>query len=161
MDSDAFAKILRPLLAHSAAYARSLLRSREDAEDAVQQAVLRAWECIAQYDGARPFKAWWFAIVRNCSFDIQRHRRQLRGTASADAVEVPQDGTDETPDWKVLDAALRALSPAHREILRLRYFAELSYEELSATLAIPRGTVMSRLHLARKALAAQWPKESP
>lgn len=161
MDSDAFAKILRPLLAHSAAYARSLLRSRQDAEDAVQQAALRAWERIAQYDGSRPFKAWWFTIVRNCSFDIQRHQRQVRGAGSVDAVEVPQDGTDETPDWKVLEAALRALPPAHQEILRLRYFGDLSYGELAATLAIPKGTVMSRLHLARKALAAQWPQESP
>ncbi len=159
MDSDAFAKVLRPLLAHSAAYARSLLRSRQDAEDAVQQAALRAWERIAQYDGTRPFKAWWFAIVRNCSFDIQRHRRPEQGTAGV-AADVPQDETEETPDWQVLDAALRALSPAHQEILRLRYFGDLSYEELSATLGIPKGTVMSRLHLARKALAAQWPQEA-
>jgi RNA polymerase sigma-70 factor (ECF subfamily) len=161
VDSDAFAKVLRPLLVHSAAYARSLLRNRQDAEDAVQQAALRAWERIAQYDGTRPFKAWWFAIVRNCSFDIQRHRRQLRGAARVDAVDVPQESTAETQDWRVLDAALRALPPAHQEILRLRYFGDLSYEELSATLAIPKGTVMSRLHLARKALAAQWPQESP
>jgi RNA polymerase sigma-70 factor (ECF subfamily) len=160
VDSDAFAKILRPLLPDSAAYARSLLRSRQDAEDAVQQAALRAWERIDQYDATRPFKAWWFAIVRHCSFDIQRYRRLGRGTASVDAVDAPQCGTDETPDWQVLDTALRALPAAHQEILRLRYFGDLSYEELSATLAIPKGTVMSRLHLARKALAAQWPQES-
>jgi RNA polymerase sigma-70 factor (ECF subfamily) len=74
----------------------------------------------------------------------------------------PPDATLPDPSaWEALGAALNRLSEDHREILRLRYFADLSYRELAEALRIPEGTVMSRLHLARKALQAQMPKETP
>jgi RNA polymerase sigma factor (sigma-70 family) len=62
-------------------------------------------------------------------------------------------------DWVRLNRAIDALSDHHREILRLRYFADLSYRELAEALDIPVGTVMSRLHLARQALGNEFTKE--
>jgi DNA-directed RNA polymerase specialized sigma24 family protein len=75
-------------------------------------------------------------------------------------VEDPGAGCDppapdepEVFDWHRLVAGLAQLSEPHREILQLKYFGELSYDEIVESLNIPKGTVMSRLHLARKALA--------
>lgn len=160
MDASAYGRELRPLLARAAAYARALLRHRQDAEDAVQQAALRGWERIHQYDASRPFGGWWFAVLRNCCFDMRRSQQSLR-TADLVDVEVPDDRPPDEADWVALADALDKLSETHREILRLRYFGDLSYAELAEALGIPQGTVMSRLHLARKALAASMPKESP
>jgi RNA polymerase sigma-70 factor, ECF subfamily len=158
VDARSYARELRPLFGQAAAYARALLRDKHDAEDAVQQASLRAWERIHRYDATRPFKGWWFAVLRNCCVDIQRGR-QTAPTENLEDVEPADDRPVEIGDWSTLEDALARLSILHREILRLRYFGELSYDELAEALSIPRGTVMSRLHLARKALAALIPKE--
>lgn len=160
LDVAAYERELRPLLGRAAGYARALLANRHDAEDAVQQTALRAWERIEQYDAGRPFRGWWFAILRNCCLDMLRARRTAR-TDSLEGIDLPdaRDQGDVPPDTASLEAALRAVSPAHREILQLRYFGELSYDDLAIALAIPKGTVMSRLHLARKALAAQMRDE--
>jgi RNA polymerase sigma factor (sigma-70 family) len=149
-----YALLLEPLLASAAGYARSILRNRQDAEDAVQQAALRGFERVGTYDQARPFKAWWYAILRNCCIDMLRQRKLSAGEISAD-LDVPQAASERSGDWEDMSIAMDKLSEDHREILRLRYFADLNYAELAAGLGIPMGTVMSRLHLARRALQAQ------
>lgn len=153
MDAKGYSHRLAPLLSQAAAYAHSLLRNRDDAQDAVQQAALRGWERIEQYDGARPFKGWWFAILRNCCFDMLRGKKASR-TAPIDDIETLAEHASVPFDWQVLDRSLAKLSDPHREILRMKYFGDLKYEELAEALQIPIGTVMSRLHLARKALAS-------
>jgi RNA polymerase sigma-70 factor (ECF subfamily) len=162
VDSHSYERALRPLLSQAAAYSRALLRNTHDAEDAVQQTALRAWERIAHYDHDRPFKGWWFAVLRNCCFDILRLKRSSR-TQSIEGIDLVDDAATEAPaevvDWQSLDDAIAKLTEPHREILRLKYFGELKYDELAIALGIPRGTVMSRLHLARKALAALMPQE--
>lgn len=157
-DATEYECALRPLLPRAAGYARALLGNRHDAEDAVQQSALRGWERISQYDAARPFGGWWFAILRNCCLDLLRARKASR-TDNLEGIDPPDTRAAEEPEWTRLEAGLRRLTPAHREILQLKYFGGLSYDELAVTLAIPRGTVMSRLHLARKALAAQVQEE--
>jgi RNA polymerase sigma-70 factor (ECF subfamily) len=159
LDARAYGRELKPLLGQAGAYARSLLRNRQDAEDAIQQAALRAWERVEQYDETRPFKGWWFAILRNCCFDILRQRSRSR-TDRLDGVDPPNSQEVEAFDWERMDAGLRGLSEAHQEILRLKYYGGLNYEELAETLGIPKGTVMSRLHLARKALAGRLREET-
>lgn len=144
---------LRPLLPQAAAFARAVLRNRADAEDAVQQAALRGWERCRQFDPARSFKGWWFTILRNGCIDLLR-RRKAANTAPLEGLEPPAPEEPEAFDWRRLDDGIARLSEPHRDILRLKYFGELSYEEIAQALAIPKGTVMSRLHLARKALAA-------
>jgi RNA polymerase sigma-70 factor (ECF subfamily) len=134
------------------------MRNRHDAEDAVQTAALRGLERISGFDETRPFKGWWFAILRNCCIDAVRRSRRARLTDLDTEIAMPLDDA-ETPDWDSLDRAIEALSEPHREIVRLRYFAELSYAEIAEALSIPPGTVMSRLHLARRALAARFHEE--
>lgn len=158
LDASAYERALRPLLRQGAAYAQSILRHRADAEDAVQQAALRGWERIAQYHPSRPFKAWWFTLLRNCCIDILRKRRS-NDTETLNDIDLVDKSETNPFEWQSLDRNLRQLNTHHQEILRLKYFAELSYEGLADVLQIPKGTVMSRLHLARKALAKKLGEE--
>lgn len=157
-DTGDYERALRPLLGQAGAYARAVLRNRSDAEDAVQQAALRGWERLGQYDATRSFKGWWFAILRNCCVDSLRRARTSR-TQGLDGIDPPAPDGPEDFDWLRLAAGLARLSEPHREILQLKYFGELSYDEIAQTLDIPKGTVMSRLHLARKALAERASRE--
>lgn len=152
-----FQQWIEPLLERAGAYAWAIVRSREDAEDAVQEAALRAYRALARYDRSRSLKGWWFAIIRNCCLDLLRKR-----TAGPSGVEVPldelpsgrRDHRDDVERKDLLAWGLKQLDPAHREILELRYFGDCSYRDIATTLDIPAGTVMSRLHAARKALNA-------
>ncbi len=153
-----FARLLTPHLPAATAFARTLLRHRADAEDAVQQAALRGLERFASYDPARPFKAWWFTILRNLCLDMLR-RQKLQPRETLGDIDPPAPETVAEFDWQALDDAILRLSEPHREILRLRYFADMGYRDLAETLGIPQGTVMSRLHLARLALRRQLTPE--
>jgi RNA polymerase sigma-70 factor (ECF subfamily) len=157
VDAQAYALALRPLLPRAGAYALALLRSRPDAEDAVQTAALRGLERLSTYDDRRPFKGWWFAILRNGCMDQLRQRKRTPTTPLQGDYPAPEASGDD--DWARLDRAIATLSPAHQEILRLRYFGELSYAELAEALNVPAGTVMSRLHAARTSLAGLMHEE--
>ncbi len=109
-----------------------------------------------------PFYPWLYRIVRNvCLNHLKRKKRH--GETSLDGlmeqgfdVCAAEGGPERAAELSDLAARIRqamgALSEEHREILRLRHFAEMSYEEMAAELEIPKGTVMSRLHAARKRL---------
>ena len=161
MEADAFEQAVRPLLRRGAAYAVSFLRERREAEDAVQQATLQAWQRRAQFDGRRPFKTWWFAILRNhCLDELRRQKRAPTAIGGDDAdPSVPAD--ESALDRLALETAMARLPEMQREVLQLRYFGDLTYQELAQVLDIPAGTVMSRLHLARKALATLMTTEEP
>lgn len=155
-----YARELPPLLPQAGAYARALLRNRQDAEDAVQQAALRGLERLATFDSGRPFRGWWFAVLRNCCIDLARTRSRSAAEPLGEHAVADPPATRE-PEWARLDDAIERLSLPHREVLRLKYFGELSYADLAEALHIPQGTVMSRLHLARKALSALLNEDEP
>lgn len=161
LDAAEFVQALRPLLRRSAGYALNLLGDRTEAEDAVQQAALQAWERRGQFDVQRSFSAWWYAILRNLCRDELRRRLRRPNQLDVDALEQSSGQSDMGHDGPVLASAIARLAPQHGEILRLRYFGGLSYDELAQILDIPRGTVMSRLHLARKALSKAFQTEVP
>lgn len=154
MDRDRYAAELRPLLAPAAGYARSVLHDRHLAEDAVQQAALRGFERLTSYDDSRSFRAWWFTLVHHCCIDLLRADRRNSLLVQNGTDDTTPDPLPDINDAERLIIAIRQLSQDHQDILRLKYFAELSYREIADSLAIPQGTVMSRLHLARNALAA-------
>jgi RNA polymerase sigma-70 factor (ECF subfamily) len=165
-----------PLLDRAAAYAYAIVRNRADAEDAVQDAALKAYRAFGKYDDSRPLKGWWLAIVRNCCRDLLRRRRSRPLPVALDRAESPlddhptalgdhpahaarPDGARPMPgESEELREALQQLSAAHREVLEMRYFGDCSYREIAAALDIPVGTVMSRLYAARQALASVYRK---
>lgn len=161
-----YADLVTPLLPRALGYARSLLRdSPEAAEDAVQQAALRGLERLAAYDRRRPFAGWFFTLVHHACMDLHRARRPA-APLPADPPAAPEAavGSDEeAADARraALARAFAQLSPVHADILRLRYFGDLSYADLSEALGIPQGTVMSRLHAARHALASLLQEPPP
>jgi RNA polymerase sigma-70 factor, ECF subfamily len=154
-----FERWVEPLLNRAAAYAYSLLRDRADAEDAVQNALLKGYAGLDHYDETRSFPGWWFAVVRHCCLDLLRRRKTRRsflrwlGRQPAAAAK-----PDAGPAEELLDC-LERLTPLQRQILELRYFGDCSYRDLAEALGLPEGTVMSRLHAARQALAAVYRKE--
>lgn len=139
--------------------ALSLTRNAADAEDLVQETLLRAYRAIDRFDGAHP-RAWLLTIMRNA--EVNRHRRRrpslLRDhdASMAQLAAVPSSGAGdpesvvigETFDAVVSDA-FAALPDRHREVVRLVDLDGLSYQEAAEILGVPVGTVMSRLHRAR------------
>jgi len=157
-----FTRMLEPLLERGAAYACSILKSREDAEDALQEAVIKAYLNFERYLPSYSFKSWLFAILRNSCMDQFRKRKNTQTINFND----PSLSLAAKDDHAILERkneiawALSRIPPDHREILELKYFADLSYKEIAEILGIPGGTVMSRLHSARLKMAEILGKET-
>lgn len=160
--ADRFEELILPHLDDAYTFARYLLRDEHDAQDAVQDAALRA---VRHFDGFRDgdARAWFLAIVRNCCLTAQRRRAN-------DALALPLGPQHEnvqheagSTDAAAIQASERAavrrmvdeLPAEFREAIVLRELHGLSYAEMSAVVGVPIGTVMSRLSRARKRLAAR------
>lgn len=137
--------------------ARSMTRNHAEAEDLVQDTLIRAYRGIGRFDGRHP-RAWLLTILRNTH--INRNRRQrpellrdqdasferLEGDASTDRADLL---IEQTIDGEIL-AALAELSDDFRRVVELVDIDGLSYPEAAEVLDVPVGTVMSRLHRARR-----------
>jgi RNA polymerase sigma-70 factor (ECF subfamily) len=131
-----------------------MLGNTEDARDAVQNAFVRAYERLDTYDPARKFFSWIYRIaVNECLNTIRaRHPSEELGpelqieAGIYEAVQVA-----ELQDR--IQRALTHLTPEYRDVVVLRHFGELSYEEIASALSIPVKTVKSRLFTARQRLA--------
>jgi RNA polymerase sigma-70 factor (ECF subfamily) len=128
---------------------------RAHAEDAAQEAFVRAWQKLASYQPVASFKSWLYRIATNVAIDMLRREKY---TVDVDKIPIrdPGKGLEEIliqrqRGDKVRKAVL-SLPTASRMVLVLREYEELSYSEIAETLEIPIGTVMSRLNYARKAL---------
>jgi RNA polymerase sigma-70 factor (ECF subfamily) len=157
---ESFQQRIEPLLDRAAAYAYAIVHHREDAEDVLQEAALKAFLALESYDPSRPFKGWWFVIIRNCCRDLLRRKRTRCSSVrieQSDLAAKPDPSADQQEEVR---RVLEQLSGPHREILELRYFGDCSYREIAAVLGIPEGTVMSRLYAARQALAAIYTRRA-
>ncbi len=153
----------RDVLVHvNAAYnlARWLVGNDHDAEDAVQDASVRAFRAYGSYRGGDT-KAWYLAIVRNTSMNLirSRNRRESHLAGDEDSLmnvptrsPAPDEAVVKAYDAENLRRAIEALPAAWREMIILREFEQLSYKELAEVAAVPIGTVMSRLARARERL---------
>jgi len=139
--------------------ARWLMRDEHDAQDAVQDAFVRALKYIDTFRGDNA-RAWLLQIVRNSCFTWMKENRSAV-TASLDddasVLEIAAPATDEPPalaarkdDRARIEAAIAALPFSYREVLVLRELEDLSYKEIAEVIGVPIGTVMSTLHRARE-----------
>lgn len=164
LESTELASFEAAVLPHlDAAYtlARYLMRDPHDAEDAVQDAVLRALRYFDTFRGGDA-RAWLLAIVRNRCHSLRYDRRNVRDRAAVVFDEaLHSDETDAEPadaatlraaSRESLEEALRRLPEEFREVIVLRELQELSYREISDVIGVPIGTVMSRLSRARQRL---------
>lgn len=162
-DAQAFSRLVdmyaKPV--HNLCY--RMLGNTEDAEDAAQEAFLRAFKAIHRYDPQRKFASWLLSIAAN--YCIDQHRRSRLRTISLDdspeaslgdrspgpaASLVARETSDE------LQGLLAALDPRDRAAIILYYWHELPYQEIAEQLSMTEGALKSRLHRARRTLAAAW-----
>ena len=139
-------------------HAVSLLGNREDAADACQECFARAFAAFARLPSLDRFYPWFYRILRNHCLNVLSRRktvteyaRQARDTPAP--IEPAPDAAvlvDQQEEQQLIWRMLQLLKPEQREILTMKYFSGLRYEEISNLLGIPRGTVMSRLYAARK-----------
>jgi RNA polymerase sigma-70 factor (ECF subfamily) len=138
-----------------------LTHDRQEAEDLVQETYAKALRGFSSFQPGTNFRAWIYKILRN-TFLTSRTGLKAAATVPLD-VEGEEEvlpTTKETPesillqrsDWQLVQQALEQLPVAYREVLLLCEVEEMSYQEISDALAIPIGTVMSRLSRARGAL---------
>ena len=135
--------------------ARTLTGSDADAEDVVQETFAGACEAAGRFRGESSVKTWLTKILVRRAAKARRSGRRwslnflAQSAPPAPASEAPTRGVDSRMD---VTEMLARLSPEHREVLVLRELQGLSYEEIAAALGVPRGTVESRLHRARREL---------
>jgi len=137
--------------------AMSMTDQRADAEDLVQDTLLRAWRSIDTFDGRHP-RAWLLTILRNTQVNRHRRRRpQLLDDPDLTTDRGLGDAQDSAEDVVVgrtfdvvVDAALSALPTTFRQVVLLVDVDGLTYAEAAEVLGVPEGTVMSRLHRARR-----------
>jgi len=143
-DGSAFAELLRPayLVAFRVAY--GLLHNADDAEDAVQEAAFTAWRKLGNLREGSRLQPWFLAIVANRCRTIAK-RRFL--SLSADQAEVEIETVD-VPSVVDLRRALARLDHEQRLVLVLRYYLDLPYEEIAATLGISAKAARTRVERA-------------
>lgn len=154
-----FEQLVLPHLDAAHNLARWLTRNGSDAEDVVQDAMLRAFRFFEGLRGndARP---WLLKIVRNSFYTLREQNHPAARSSSLDAetmeIESDEPGPPEIHqqalDARLLQEALVELPDEFREVLVLRELEECSYKEIAAVMNIPMGTVMSRLARARQQL---------
>lgn len=128
------------------------------AKDCAQEAFIRAYRALHQYDPGLPFGPWLYRIATNASLNyIQRwHAHQTQVEELPDRPEKIEQGPEATAvrreEVAEVVAAMEELPPAYRAALTLRHMQQLSYQEVADALGIPLGTVKTHLHRARAAL---------
>jgi RNA polymerase sigma-70 factor, ECF subfamily len=163
---DSFETVVLPHLHAAYRLARWLVRNDQDAEDAVQDAVVRALRYFRTFTGGNG-RAWFLRIVRNTclgrlsanirrgddEFDEVRHSGNLPPLADPETLLLRADSA------ALIERAISSLPARFRELLALREFEELSYRELADVLDIPIGSVMSGLSRARQAFRIAFERE--
>jgi RNA polymerase sigma-70 factor (ECF subfamily) len=158
-DQAAFADLMQRYAGAIYALAYRMLGSAHDAEDASQEIFLRAYTNLASYDQSRRFSTWLLTIGSNYCIDRLRRRRFAWLTLDDIAPILPSDdrGPDDAAiDHETRDAVQRALAelPEHyRQITVLRYWHDLSYDEIARATGLNESTIKTRLHRARRMLA--------
>lgn len=169
-DREAFRELVERYQRKVAALAAGMLRNRDDALDVVQETFTKAYQSLDRFKGDSSFYTWIYRIAVNLCIDHQRREGRYVQTATetADGLDdvappAPEDLARNEPYERArsqeigarLAEAIEELTPEHRAVILLREVDGLSYEEICQIVACPKGTVMSRLHYARRQLQAR------
>jgi RNA polymerase sigma-70 factor (ECF subfamily) len=161
LSSDSFEQLVMPYFDALYDFACWLTQDRHEAEDLVQERYARALKGFSSFQPGTNFRAWIYRILRNT---FLTSGTGLRATATVpldlEGEEETSPAVKKTPEsiplrrshQQLLQHALEQLPIAYREVLLLCEVEEMSYQEIAAALALPMGTVMSRLSRPRKAL---------
>jgi len=149
-DHDAFAALVDGAIRRLDAAARLILRDSDLAQDAVQDALIRAWRNLPGLRDPGRFDAWLHRLTVNACLDLARRRRRRVIEVElipTDSMNLP-DNSSALADRELVDEALRRLDPNHRAVVALHYLLGMPLHEVAGVLGIPHGTAKSRLHYA-------------
>ena len=164
-DQDAFrillAKYERPVYG----LVRRMIKDEEDARDLAQEAFIRAFKKLQQFDQERKFSSWLFRIANNLCIDHYR-RRKLATVPMVRHVDGEEEESWDLPDLgpspaetfsdsersRRLLAAIESLPPVYRAVILFRHQQGLTYDEIAETMELPLGTVKARIHRAHRLL---------
>jgi RNA polymerase sigma-70 factor (ECF subfamily) len=147
-------------------FAYRLLADAEDAEDATQDTLIQVYHALPRARLDQPLRPWIYRIARNRCLDVLKRRRTVSlsaldatdasedGAAIAASEPLPEELAERADLQRLLTAAIAALAPVYREVVALRYTADLGVAEIAAVLGVPDNTVKIRLHRAKAALRA-------
>jgi RNA polymerase sigma-70 factor (ECF subfamily) len=135
--------------------ARLILGSADLAEDAVQEALVRAWQQLPSLRDPDRFDAWLYRLVVNACADQGRQLRRLSRQVRTLPLDVAiSDDTGSVADREQLERGFGRLKPDQRSVVVLHYYSGFSTAEIARILGIPEGTARSRLHYATQAMRA-------
>lgn len=157
-DRERYAQLVERYRDRYARYAARMLGSRDAAEDAVQDAFVRAYDQLAQCQDPNKFVGWFFLILRNRCFAEQRRNRTKAPLEAADGVaaaDTADDGTETAERRRALQLALLDLTPDQREVFVLKHVEGLSYGEIAERLSTSVPSLKMRMHRAYDKLREQ------
>ena len=134
--------------------------SPADAEEAAQNAFLAAWRGLPSFRGEANFSTWLYRLASNAAVDVLRREKKyenqwdIEDLQRPDAAPSPQEQLERQDTRQAVRAAMAALPAEFRQVLVLRYLQEMSYQEIAQALALPEGTVKSRINRAKGQLKA-------
>ena len=146
----------------------TMMRNEDEAVELAQEAWVKAWQRLGQFQGDSGFSTWLMRIAINLCLD-QLRKRQRHRTDSLEQIEEehggiecrlpspsanPAESVQREELRQAIEDAIAKLSPAHRAVLVLHEFEEIAYKEIARMMGCSIGTVMSRLFYARKRMAA-------
>ena len=155
-DREAFGVLARTHADLLFAIAQRILREYDRSEDAVQQALVIAWQELPRLRDPGRFEPWLHRILVRCCYGEARRRRDWAAHVRILPAEGPSgpDGLGSVADRDELDRGFRRLPPEQRAILVLYHYLGQTAGEIADTLGVPAGTVRSRLHYAHRAMRA-------
>jgi len=159
-DADAWGELYRQYAPAIFRFCRRAMPTREDAEDATMDIFLKVRQKLSQYDASRPFGAWLYTVAANHCWDLLRRRKVRQDLETGDVEEMPLQHPDPGQLEKLIDhrtgqqvrRALDRLPARSRMALVLRYYADMSYDEIAEALGVRRAFVGVVLLRARHQL---------
>jgi RNA polymerase sigma-70 factor (ECF subfamily) len=157
---DAFTALVHESVDRLYAIAYRILRDPDQAEDAVQQALIDVWDDLPDLRDPERFEGWSYRLVVRSSYREARRQRATRRVREIDELRAVDDAPGESEAMvriasrDEIERAFRVLTPEHRAVLVLRFYVGLPVSEIAEALQIPLGTAASRLHYALRDLRA-------
>lgn len=165
-DREAFRELVERYQRKVMSVALGMVQNRDDALELTQETFVKAYENLAKFKGESSFYTWLYRIVVNLAIDARRRNRRHPTVGLEDhpggenlnetlGDNRPSDPYQETRAHEIgerLAEAINELTPDHKAVILLREVEGLSYEEISRVMQCSKGTVMSRLHYARRKL---------
>ncbi len=139
------------------AYRKSygMLRNEQDAWDVAHDTMIKVMTNLEKYDSSWAFSTWVSRIAKNTSIDLLRKRRRISWAEVpdlADGALLADENMLQTQQAEMVRELLSDLPPMYREVLQMHHYQDLKYREIADSLDLPIGTVMNRIHRARKKL---------